>query len=86
MTREGDRFWYENPDTFTAGQLAQIRQSSLARIICDNADNVKKVMMMVMMMMMMMMKVPENVFLNTSPLKDCQQVGQVSLKPWTGQG
>ena len=31
------------------------------------------------------MKVPENVFLKTSLLTDCQQVGQVPLKPWPGQ-
>ena len=72
-TREGDRFWYEGQQTFTAGQLAQIRLSSLGRVICDNADNIKRV--------------PPNVFLNTdmNNFLDCSQVNKPSLNPWTGQ-
>ena len=72
-TREGDRFWYESGQAFTAAQLAQIRLGSLARLICDNADNIQRV--------------PANVFLNTdsSQFLDCSQVDQPSLNPWTGQ-
>jgi hypothetical protein len=41
--RKGDRYFFEhdpsiNPGAFTPGQLQQIRSSSMARIICDNAD------------------------------------------------
>uniref|UniRef100_H2ZVX8 Uncharacterized protein n=1 Tax=Latimeria chalumnae TaxID=7897 RepID=H2ZVX8_LATCH len=38
--RDGDRFWYENPGVFTPAQLTQIRQASLARILCDNGDHI----------------------------------------------
>ncbi|OCT81192.1 peroxidasin isoform X1 [Xenopus laevis] len=41
--RDGDRFWYENPGVFTAAQLTQIKQTSLARILCNNGDNITKV-------------------------------------------
>ncbi|XP_014486409.1 PREDICTED: peroxidasin homolog [Dinoponera quadriceps] len=42
-TRDGDRFWYENPSVFRAEQLAQIQQASLARILCDNGDDIARV-------------------------------------------
>ncbi|XP_058033746.1 peroxidasin homolog isoform X1 [Ahaetulla prasina] len=41
--RDGDRLWYENPGVFTPAQLTQIKQSSLARILCDNGDNITRV-------------------------------------------
>ncbi|XP_066442244.1 peroxidasin homolog [Eleutherodactylus coqui] len=41
--RDGDRFWYNNPGVFTPAQLAQIKQTSLARILCDNGDNIRHV-------------------------------------------
>ncbi|XP_019636850.1 PREDICTED: myeloperoxidase-like, partial [Branchiostoma belcheri] len=37
--RMGDRFWFENEGQFTAVQLAEIRKTSLARILCDNTDD-----------------------------------------------
>ncbi|KFM70982.1 Peroxidasin-like protein, partial [Stegodyphus mimosarum] len=40
--RRGDRFWYENdipPSSFTKEQLIEIRKSTLARVLCDNADS-----------------------------------------------
>ncbi|XP_029163989.1 peroxidasin homolog [Nylanderia fulva] len=42
-TRDGDRFWYQNLGVFRAEQLAQIQQVSLARILCDNGDNITQV-------------------------------------------
>ncbi|KAM9316417.1 peroxidasin homolog [Gastrophryne carolinensis] len=41
--RNGDRLWHENPGVFTPAQLTQIKQASLARILCDNGDNITKV-------------------------------------------
>ena len=39
LLRHGDRFWYENYDRttgFTKVQLAEIREVSLARLICNH--------------------------------------------------
>ncbi|GMS93912.1 hypothetical protein PENTCL1PPCAC_16087, partial [Pristionchus entomophagus] len=41
--RDGDRFWYENPDVFTPMQLQQIKKSSLSRLLCDNGDDITRV-------------------------------------------
>ncbi|XP_028982628.1 peroxidasin homolog [Diachasma alloeum] len=44
--RLGDRYWYENgktPGAFAVGQLSEIRKSSMAKILCDNGDRLKKV-------------------------------------------
>lgn len=49
--KQGDRFWYENvqnPQAFTLKQLNEIRKSSLASIICDNADNLEMIQPKVM--------------------------------------
>jgi len=41
--RDGDRFWYENEGVFTRAQRRQIRKASLARVVCDNGDNIDRV-------------------------------------------
>ena len=40
--RSGDRFWYEN-NVFTPAQLAEIKSTSLARVLCDNGDTIATV-------------------------------------------
>lgn len=35
--------WYENPGVFSPAQLTQLKQTSLARILCDNSDNITRV-------------------------------------------
>jgi len=69
--RDGDRFWYESPGVLTQGQLDQVKQVSLARIICDNGDNIKRL--------------PHNVFLNedVNKFSKCDSVPKMSLNPWT---
>ncbi|GAB0100154.1 Chorion peroxidase [Sergentomyia squamirostris] len=43
--RRGDRYFYEhgpntNPGAFTPNQLAQVKRTSLARLLCDNSDGI----------------------------------------------
>ncbi|TMS40178.1 hypothetical protein L596_006590 [Steinernema carpocapsae] len=66
-TRDGDRFYYENPGIFTRAQLAEIRRSSLSRIICDNGDNIHQV--------------PREAF-RLGQLVPCNQIPQMDLTKW----
>ena len=69
--RDGDRFWYENPEVFTPSELSQIKSSSLTKIICDNADDVQNIYPNVFM------------FNSSSELVSCdQEVTKMSLNPW----
>ncbi|GBM59397.1 Peroxidasin [Araneus ventricosus] len=71
--RDGDRFWYENPGIFSPDQLHQIKQSSLARVICDNGDNITTL--------------TEDVFTvphHQSPsFRPCSTLPRVELSVWT---
>lgn len=43
LTVSSCRLWYENPGVFSPAQLTQLKQTSLARILCDNSDNITRV-------------------------------------------
>ncbi|XP_013189364.2 peroxidasin isoform X1 [Amyelois transitella] len=69
--RDGDRFWYENPTMFKPVQLEQIRQTSLARILCDNGDNIDTI--------------GENVFILPDAqdgLISCDDLSSIELRYW----
>lgn len=43
LIKNSDRFWYENdfpPSTYSKGQLQEIRQSTLAGLVCENFEDV----------------------------------------------
>ncbi|XP_012541547.2 peroxidasin homolog [Monomorium pharaonis] len=71
-TRDGDRFWYENPSVFRAEQLIQIQQVSLARILCDNGDNITRVQ-------------PDVFLLSETPndFVTCDEIPYVDLNAWS---
>lgn len=71
--RQGDRYWFENSvKGFTLPQLKEIRRSSLARIICDNSNNIQNMQ--------------ERAFLlpnsNENALKSCQNIQRINLDLW----
>lgn len=75
-TRKGDRYFYDNnkqPKPFTKDQLAQIKRATLARIMCDNGDDIKK----------MQLKVFEHVG-TSNPLLDCSsdEIPKLDLAYW----
>lgn len=69
--RNGDRFWYENPSVFKPEQLRQIKQTSLARVLCDNGDKIDTI--------------GENVFLLPEVqdgLISCDDLPSMDLRYW----
>ncbi|XP_055686975.1 peroxidasin isoform X2 [Lutzomyia longipalpis] len=69
--RDGDRFWYENPSIFKPDQLVQIKQSSLARVLCDNGDNITEI--------------SEDVFMLShlqDGLRACEKLPEMDLRFW----
>lgn len=70
--RDGDRFWYENPSTFSPEQLVQIKQYSLARVLCDNGDNITKISGNVF-------ELPEQ----QGGFVECSRIPRVDLRFWT---
>ena len=72
--RFGDRFWYERDDhqtAFTLAQLTELRKTSLARIVCDNADGVTRIHGQVFL--------PRTGSDGTNPVIDCDDVPFANL-------
>lgn len=69
--RDGDRHWYEAPGIFTRAQLAELRKSSLAEIICANSDGGIK-------------EVPRQAFTlsQNQPLVNCSALPKLDLRKW----
>lgn len=75
--RRGDRFWYENdmpPSSFNEEQLAEIRKSSLARIICDNGDQMEFVQPSPM--------IASDIYLNAFQYCSTDIIPKMNLKKW----
>ena len=72
--RTGDRLWYEEEAAgFSLEQLEQIRKSSLARVLCDNSDNVSVIQPKVF-----------HVSDVTNTRVDCvgEEIQKMDLSPW----
>lgn len=66
------RFHYENPTVFKPDQLEEIRKTSLARVLCDNGDNITRI--------------TKNVFLlpdrQQPGLVGCFEIPEINLTKW----
>lgn len=69
--RDGDRFWYENPSQFTSEQITELKRTSLAKIICENGDQIEHIQ--------------KDPFLNAkfpNEMLRCSEIRDISLEPW----
>ena len=64
------RFYYEREGQFTPDQLIQIKQSSLSRLICDNADDIDRVPAQALVLQ------------DSSQFVSCADIPTVDLFPW----
>ncbi|CAB4061543.1 PXDN [Lepeophtheirus salmonis] len=71
--RDGDRFWYENPSVFTPEQMSQIKVTSLGGVLCDNGDEIDRVVKNVFLSEMMNEKI--------KPIR-CEKIQKPNLNPW----
>ncbi|OQR66314.1 hypothetical protein BIW11_05001, partial [Tropilaelaps mercedesae] len=81
ISKYGDRFYYENdlpPSKLSKEQLAQIRRTSLARLICDNSEADKESMMELQPASLL---VPDP-FLNAEEKCSSPGLGLVDLSAW----
>ncbi|KAM7416724.1 hypothetical protein PAMA_018670 [Pampus argenteus] len=72
--REGDRLWWENEGVFTEAQKESLRETSLARIICDNTG---------------IKEVPDKPFQyrpRGSGYTRCENIPTFDLSPWKEDG
>lgn len=73
--RDGDRFWYENAGVFTPSQLIELKQTSLARVICDNSDNIHQIQKDVFRLVQL---TPSGGYVSC----DSSEIPDVDLKVW----
>lgn len=64
------RFYFERDGQFSPDQLVQLKQASLSRIICDNADNITRV------------PVDALTLQDPSVFVSCDQISTVDLQLW----
>ncbi|CAG9861246.1 unnamed protein product [Phyllotreta striolata] len=69
--KRGDRFWYENPGVFEKRQLDELRKTTLAGVICDNADNLDTVQRKVM-----------ETIRKGNRYENCSSLGKPDLRHW----
>ncbi|KAG8229093.1 hypothetical protein J437_LFUL009562 [Ladona fulva] len=77
--RRGDRFYYEEgsqPSSFSQPQLEQLRKASLARILCDNSDDVAT---------MQPLAFVKASFLNQRVSCESESIPKVDLRAWAGE-
>ena len=66
--RDGDRFYYENPGVFTRDQRNSISNVKLSKVICDNADDITRI-------------IPK-AFEIGQQKQDCSSLPKLDLKLW----
>lgn len=66
--RDGDRFWYQNPSIFSLWQRRELQKTSLAKVVCNNGDDIPNIQ--------------PSVFVGRQPRMECFQIPGPSFSRW----
>jgi len=74
--KKGDRFWHENAGVFSDGQLSEVKDIGLAKVMCEVMEG--------------MQRVSENPFVRANQnfggkrneVRTCAQLGKIDFSPW----
>ena len=66
--RDGDRFYYENPGVFTEDQQTSLSNIKFSKVICDNADDITKII--------------PRAFETGQQEEDCDSLSSLNLNLW----
>ena len=66
--RDGDRFWYQNSYIFTLQRRLELQKTSLAKVVCTNADDISKIQ--------------HSVLLGGQPKLECSSIPSPNLERW----
>ena len=74
--KKGDRFWHENAGVFSDGQLSEVKDIGLAKVMCEVMEG--------------MQRVSENPFVRANQnfggkrneVRTCAQIGKIDFSPW----
>uniref|UniRef100_A0A915BCB8 peroxidase n=1 Tax=Parascaris univalens TaxID=6257 RepID=A0A915BCB8_PARUN len=68
-SRDGDRFYFENPDQFTISQIMALKRITLSSVLCETADDLPFL--------------PMNVFIvSNQSVVPCVSIPSLDLTPW----
>ena len=70
--QRGDSFWYETPEQFTPRQIYQIKQVSLAKVLCNNGDWISEIQP----------RAFEMVDSESNSIVPCSMLPEMDLYPW----
>ena len=68
VIRDGDRFWWENPNVFTSKQRNTLSKVTLSKVICESSDKIRSIQ--------------PNAFKLSQPRVKCRSLPKLNLSKW----
>ncbi|XP_057310631.1 lactoperoxidase-like [Hydractinia symbiolongicarpus] len=69
--RDGDRFWYENPDVFTPDQVIEVNKMTLSKVLCNTLKGIVSIQEKSLLAVT-----------STTIRRECGGIADIDLKKW----